>query len=67
MKRYLVFVGDVYYPKPGMGDFIGDAVTRVGAEALVAQAYAKVSPTWHSYMWSYIWDSKTRAEIKEAV
>lgn len=31
MKQYLTFLGDVYYPSPSMGDFIGDFETKEAA------------------------------------
>lgn len=54
VKRYLVFVGHQYYPKGGMGDFVGDADT-------LEQAYAMVpTPPTEAFEWHHIYDTQER-------
>ena len=57
MKRYLVFIGDVYYPFGGFDDFAGDYDGE--AEAIDKAKTIKDD----KYQWSHVYDTKERKEI----
>ena len=59
MKRYLVFCGDVYYPKGGWKDFKGSTPSVGEAYELILRA--------GSHGWWHIVDSETGETIKESV
>lgn len=58
MKRYLVFAGDIYYPRPGMEDFIDDF-----EDAVAAIAYAKGRVDASTGGWVQVYDSELRKVI----
>ncbi len=70
MKRYFTFYGNVYYPKQGMGDFIGDYDTILRAKLAAREQHEKRRPTgstWEDADWEFsysvIWDSYDRRVI----
>lgn len=64
MKRYLAFYGDVYYPKEGMDDFVGDYDSRHEAFAAINERHKKENPSDEDWdrNWSCVWDCKERRE-----
>lgn len=68
MKRYLSFIGAVYYPSGGMGDFKGDFDTLEEAVKFISKSvddnnyYETVEQQW-KYIWANVWDTKTRTEV----
>lgn len=67
MKRYLAFIGEVYYPSGGMGDFIGDFDTLEEAIIFIKKSVdeSKYSETFEQqwgYTWAHVWDTETRTE-----
>lgn len=59
MKRYLTFIGAIYYPSGGMDDFKGDFDTIEEAQNFIEE---KVEQQWE-YTWAHIWDTETRSEV----
>jgi hypothetical protein len=66
MKRFFAFYGDVYYPKGGMNDLVGDFHTKEEAISIVEEKHAKREDSkeskWYSD-WANVWDSKTKSNI----
>ena len=61
MKRYLVFYGEIYYPKGGMNDFIGDSDTLEAAKECVLNAEkARSSGQYRLDTWAMIYDTEQR-------
>lgn len=58
MKRYYAFYGDLYYPRRGMRDFIGDFDTIEEAKAAITR-----KNTDDSLSFEVIWDSHERKEV----
>ena len=56
MKRYLVFLGQIYYPQGGMYDLEGSFDKLEEAIDFVAK---EIGPDRLSHMWFQIVDSKT--------
>lgn len=53
MKRFLVFVGSIYYPSGGMHDFVADYDTL---EDAIGKANSKVD----GYSWAHVYDTQLR-------
>ncbi len=68
MKRYLTFIGEVYYPNSGMGDFKGDFDSLENAISFVEKSvdkrgdYETAEKQW-KFTWASIWDTETRSEV----
>jgi hypothetical protein len=60
MTRYLVFLGDDYYPKGGWRDFQGAFDTLREAQALVQQRLRE-----RGWMWAHIVDTETMQIVQE--
>lgn len=60
MKRFLAFYGDCYYPRGGMGDFLGGFDSK--EEAIKAIADKHQSEDW-SDQWAHIYDLELRSEV----
>lgn len=58
MKRYLAFVGDAYYPRSGIQDFIGDFDNIEEAENTALKYKSEISADW-----IVVWDSETRQDV----
>ena len=57
MKRYLVFIGDVYYACGGFDDFAGDYDDE-------EEAICKAKTIGDDkYQWAHVYDTKERKEI----
>lgn len=54
MKRFLVFIGRVYYPSGGMRDFKQDFNSLTDTVPLVNEV---VGEAWS---WAHVWDSEIR-------
>lgn len=52
LKRYLVFVGDCYYPQGGMQDFCGSRETE---EAAITFAQSKING--EGLRWAHVYDT----------
>ena len=67
MKRYLAFVGSIYYPSGGMDDFKGDFDAQDEAVAKAISAAKERSPhpedqLWR-YTWAHVWDCNERRKV----
>lgn len=68
MKRYLTFIGHIYYPSGGMSDFKGDFDTIEEAQTFIKEEvdkenYHKTAELRWEYVWAHIWDTETRSEV----
>jgi len=62
-ERYLLFVGYVYYPNAGMGDFKNSYKSVESArDALVDIVGLEKKDFWED-CWACIWDSKTGENV----
>jgi hypothetical protein len=57
MKRYLVFIGDDYYPRGGFNDFAGDY--DVEADAIEKAKTIEDD----KYQWAHVYDTKDRKKL----
>lgn len=62
MKRYLVFIGDCYYPDGGMDDFEGDFDTLEEAKDFITEKANKENFSW-KITWAHIWDTETKSQV----
>lgn len=68
MKRYLVFIGYVYYPNGGMRDFKGDFDTLENSIIFIEKSvdenkdYETVETQW-KYTWAHVWDTENQSEV----
>ena len=60
MKRYLVFIGNVYYPDGGFGDFAGDYDSE---KAAIEKAESIKSIGDGVSRWSQVYDTEERKEV----
>lgn len=54
MKRYLLFMGNRYYPSGGMGDFRGDFDSE---DEAIASIVDEIRTDLLYTAWGHIWDS----------
>lgn len=71
MKRYLAFFGSIYYPRQGMGDFIGDFDTPSDAirackercrKENVPPEYKNDTERWE-YHYAHVFDTEKRETV----
>ena len=71
MKRYLLFMGTVYYPLGGMEDFVNDFDTLEQANKAARIEEKKYPPQrngneWtRDYVWWQIYDTEKRETVYE--
>jgi hypothetical protein len=77
MKRYLLFMGDDYYPEGGMNDFVGDYDTVEDAIQAEKEEHLKsFTPTSiyseseflqskRQYCWSHVYDTESKEKVCE--
>ena len=68
MKRYLTFIGAIYYPSGGMDDFKGDFDTIEEAQSFIEEKvdkdkYYETKEQQWEYTWAHIWDTETRSKV----
>ena len=74
MKRYLVFLGENYYPSGGMDDFLNDFDTPEECKKAIRESLAEgFDPRWESLeeyiskqyksSWGHVYDTETRKEV----
>jgi len=65
MKNYLSFYGDVYYPRGGMDDFIGDYDTKEEAIKAIEEAHLKKHPYDKKWEWAWgnVWSSQDKINV----
>lgn len=68
IKRYLTFIGTIYYPSGGMDDFKGDFDTLEEAINFIEKYvdnnkdYETVERQWR-FTWANVWDMETRTKV----
>lgn len=63
MRRYLAFSGECYYPRQGMGDFIGD-FAKLGDAIAALTGDRKTQKAWEDdCKWAAVWDSESRTDV----
>ena len=65
MRRYLLFIGDVYYPRRGLGNLIGTFDAKQEALNFLEDFVKESHHGKWDYIWSQIWDSNTMGMVWE--
>lgn len=64
MKRYWSFMGNIYYPQGGMGDFQGDFDSlKEAVENLENILRTKYRSKEWTYMWAQVYDTQKRETV----
>lgn len=63
MKNYLVFIGQLYYPEIGMGDFVQDCETLKEAIRIIQEKKKEWKIKDWSYHYASVYSIKSRKEV----